>query len=148
MFQISSCTEHEWVEESAAFKEDLHYGSGLMQQRRCHKCSTTEYTRFVSDQGIVTDIETPLVKAGIRGWKVKIGDNVVGVGTAVSFADAAGIDRTLVYDFCPPAEHQASSYTFELTRTSAWPPTGATELKVLLEPSEVHEPLAKEKGQQ
>jgi len=145
VFQTLSCIEHEWTEESVVFKEDPHYGSGLMQQRRCLKCSTIEYIQFVSDQGVVTNTEMMLVEAGIR-WEVKIGDNVVGIGTAVSYD--TDINKTPVYDYCPPAEYHASSHTLELTRTSACPPWGATELKELLEPSEVCEPLVKEKGQQ
>jgi hypothetical protein len=59
-------TDHEWHLEDAAFKDDQYYGTGIMQQRHCHKCLTTEYIQFVSDKDILKDIETPLVKAGFR----------------------------------------------------------------------------------
>ena len=58
MLQILRCeqTEHEWSIEEVLFKEDQYYGTGLMKQRHCHKCSNIEYIQFVSDKGILTDI--------------------------------------------------------------------------------------------
>ena len=68
MFRSYSCdrTDHEWHLEEASFKDDKYYGTGIMRQRHCYKCLTTEYIQFVSDKGSLTDIETPLVKACLR----------------------------------------------------------------------------------
>lgn len=68
MLESYTCdrTDHEWHLEEASFKDDKYYGTGIMRQRHCYKCLTTEYIQFVSDKGSLTDIETPLVKACLR----------------------------------------------------------------------------------
>ena len=87
-----------------------------MRQRRCRRCTAVEYIRFVSDQGVVTEIEKPLVAAGLRG--AKIGDN--------NHESISIVPTTFDYEVVelPPAQYMAGPYTLTFTRTVDGPPEG------------------------
>ena len=74
MFQVINCetrgdTPHEWITETILYNEGhrYSYSSGFMRQRRCTKCKTAEYIKYVSlDLNTIIDIEGPLIEVGLR----------------------------------------------------------------------------------